>query len=49
MLQIPQIEALKTVSAHLYESMKRVVCGVNNLKLSMDTGVTDGTDRNVVE
>ncbi len=44
MLNIPQIEGLKTISTHLYESMKRVVSGVNNLKLSMDTGVTDGTD-----
>lgn len=43
-LNIPQIEALKQVSTHLYESMKRVVSGVDNLKLSMDTGVTDGTD-----
>ncbi|MFZ0641216.1 MAG: Hint domain-containing protein [Candidatus Acidiferrales bacterium] len=44
MLTIPQIEGLKQISTHLYESMKRVVSGVNNLKLSMDTGVTDGTD-----
>ncbi len=44
MLNIPQIEGLKQISTHLYESMKRVVSGVNNLKLSMDTGVTDGTD-----
>lgn len=44
MLNIPQIEALKKISTHLYESMNRVVSGVNNLKLSMDTGVTDGTD-----
>lgn len=44
MLNIPQIEALKQVSTHLYESMRRVVSGVNNLKLSMDSGVTDGTD-----
>jgi hypothetical protein len=43
-LTIPQIEALKKISTHLYESMQRVVSGVNNLKLSMDTGVTDGTD-----
>jgi hypothetical protein len=43
-LNIPQIEALKKISTHLYESMKSVVSGVNNLKLSMDTGVTDGTD-----
>lgn len=44
MLNIPQIEALKQISTHLYESMKRVVSGVNNLKLSLDFGVTDGTD-----
>ena len=42
MLTIPQIEALKKFK--LYESMKRVASGVNNLKLSMDTGVADGTD-----
>lgn len=44
MLNIPQIEALKQISTHLYESMKRVVSGVNNLKLSLDSGVTDGAD-----
>ncbi len=44
MLTIPQIEALKQFNTQLYESMKRVVSGVNNLKLSMDTGVTDGAD-----
>jgi len=44
MLNIPQIEALKKISTHLYESMNRIVSGVNNLKLSMDTGVTDGAD-----
>lgn len=44
MLNIPQIEGLKQISTHLYESMRRVVSGVNNLKLSMDSGVTDGTD-----
>jgi len=44
MLNIPQIEALKQISTHLYESMRRIVSGVNNLKLSMDSGVTDGTD-----
>lgn len=44
MLNIPQIEALKQISTHLYESMKRVVSGVNNLKLSMDSGVTDGSN-----
>jgi hypothetical protein len=42
-LSIPQIESLKS-NTQLYESMKRVVSGVNNLKLSIDTGVTDGTD-----
>ncbi|MHB8526652.1 MAG: Hint domain-containing protein [Candidatus Acidiferrales bacterium] len=44
MLTIPQIEALKKINTHLYESLKRVVSGVNNLKLSMDSGVTDGAD-----
>ncbi len=44
MITIPQIEALKKFNTHLYESMKRVVSGVNNLKLSMDSGVTDGAD-----
>lgn len=44
MLNIPQIEALKRVNTHLYESLKRVVSGVNNLKLSLDSGVTDGAD-----
>ncbi len=43
-ITVPQIEALKKISTHLYESMKRVVSGVNNLKLSMDTGVSHGTD-----
>lgn len=42
MITIPQIEALKKINTHLYESLKRVVSGVNNLKLSMDSGVTDG-------
>jgi hypothetical protein len=37
-LSIPRIEALKKISTHLYESMKRVVSG------SMDAGITDGTD-----
>ncbi|MHB8413270.1 MAG: Hint domain-containing protein [Candidatus Acidiferrales bacterium] len=44
MITIPQIEALKKINTHLYESLKRVVSGVNNLKLSMDSGVTDGAD-----
>lgn len=44
MLTITQIEALKKFNTHLYEAMKRVVSGVNNLKLSMDSGVTDGAD-----
>src|SRR5579864_6412096 len=44
MITIPQIEALKKINTHLYESMKRVVSGVNSLKLSMDSGVTDGAD-----
>lgn len=44
MLNIPQIEALKQISTHLYESMRRIVAGVNNLKLSLDSGVTDGAD-----
>jgi hypothetical protein len=42
-LNIPQIESLKS-NTQLYESMKCVVSGVNNLQLSMDTGVLDGTD-----
>jgi hypothetical protein len=40
----PQIEALKRVNTHLYESLKRVVSGVNNVKLSLDSGVTDDAD-----
>ena len=44
MLTIPQIEALKRINTHLYESLKRVVSGVNNLKLSLDSGITDGDD-----
>lgn len=44
MLNIPQIEALKRINTHLYESLKRVVSGVNNLRLSLDSGVTDGAD-----
>ena len=44
MLNIPQIEALKRINTHLYESLKRVVSGVNNLKLSLDSGITDGDD-----
>lgn len=43
-LNIPQIEAVKQISTHLYESLRRIVSGVNNLKLSLDSGVTDGTD-----
>lgn len=43
-LNIPQIEALKQISTHLYESMRRIVSGVNDLKLSLDSGVTDGAD-----
>src|SRR5579864_5388058 len=44
MLNIPQIEGLKKLNTHLYESLKRIVSGVNNLKLSLDSGVTDGAD-----
>ncbi|HEU5410594.1 MAG TPA: Hint domain-containing protein [Candidatus Acidoferrales bacterium] len=44
MLSILQIEALKRINTHLYESLKRVVSGVNNLKLSLDSGITDGAD-----
>ena len=44
MLNIPQIEALKRINTHVYESLKRVVSGVNNLRLSLDSGVTDGND-----
>jgi hypothetical protein len=43
-ITIPQIEAIKRINTHLYESLKRIVSGVNNLKLSLDPGVTDGTD-----
>jgi hypothetical protein len=48
MLTIPQIEALKTTSAHLYESLKRLLTGINAIgttnKLSLDSAITDGTD-----
>jgi hypothetical protein len=44
MITIPQIEAIKRINTHLYESLKRIVAGVNNLKLSLDSGVTDGAD-----
>jgi hypothetical protein len=44
MITIPQIEALKRVNTHLYESLKRIVSGVNTMKLSLDSGVTDGAD-----
>ena len=29
MVNIPQIEALKSTSAHLYESLKRLLTGIN--------------------
>ena len=44
MITIPQIEAVKRINTHLYESLRRIVSGVNNLKLSLDSGVTDGAD-----
>jgi len=48
MLTIPQIEALKTTSAHLYESLKRLLTGINAIgttnKLSLDSAITDGAD-----
>lgn len=44
MITIPQIEALKRLNTHLYESLRRIVSGVNSLKLSLDSGVTDGSD-----
>ena len=44
MITIPQIEAIKRINTHLYESLKRIVSGVNNLRLSLDSGVTDGAD-----
>lgn len=44
MITIPQIEAIKRINTHLYESLRRIVSGVNNLKLSLDSGVTDGAD-----
>lgn len=48
MLTIPQIEALKSTSSHLYESLKRLLTGVNAIgttnKLSLDSAVADGTD-----
>jgi hypothetical protein len=44
MITIPQIEAIKRINTHLYESLRRIVSGVNSLKLSLDSGVTDGAD-----
>ena len=44
MITIPQIEAIKRINTHLYESLRRIVSGVNNLKLSLDSGVIDGAD-----
>ena len=48
MINIPQIEALKSTSSHLYESLKRLLIGVNAIgttsKLSLDSAITDGTD-----
>src|ERR1700690_4166188 len=48
MITIPQIEALKSASSHLYESLKRLLTGVNAIgatdKLNLDSAITDGTD-----
>jgi hypothetical protein len=48
MITIPQIEALKSSSSHLYESLKRLLTGVNAIgttnKLSLDSAITDGTE-----
>ena len=48
MINIPQIEALKSTSSHLYESLKRLLTGVNAIgttnKLSLDSAITDGAD-----
>lgn len=48
MIIIPQIEALKSTSSHLYESLKRLLHGVNAIgttnKLSLDSAITDGSD-----
>jgi hypothetical protein len=48
MITIPQIEALKSTSSHLYESLKRLLTGVNAIgttnKLSLDSAITDGAD-----
>jgi hypothetical protein len=48
MITISQIEALKSTSSHLYESLKRLLTGVNAIgttnKLSLDSAITDGAD-----
>ena len=48
MFTIPQIEALKSTSSHLYESLKRLLTGVNAIgttnKLSLDSAITDGAE-----
>ncbi len=48
MITIPQIEALKSTSSHLYESLKRLLTGVNAIgttnKLSLDSAITDGAE-----
>jgi len=48
MITIPQIEALKSTSSHLYESLRRLLTGVNAIgttdKLNLDSAITDGTD-----
>ncbi len=48
MVNIPQIEALKSTSAYLYESLKRLLTGINAIgttnKLSLDSAISDGAD-----
>jgi hypothetical protein len=47
-LTIPQIEALRSSNPQLYESLRRLLTGVNAIgttnKLSLDSAVTDGSD-----
>ena len=47
-LIVPQIEALRSSNPQLYESLKRVLGGVNAIgttnKLNLDSAITDGTD-----
>ena len=48
MLTIPQIESLRGTNSQLYETLRRVVTGVNAIgttdKLDIDTAITDGAD-----